>query len=80
MDRAIIREQGGLKSLSLDALKNACFMRGLSPQNLQKDEMIEWLEQWLQISQIIDHDNLSLLLHSPILLGYNHPNNWLLIY
>lgn len=79
MDRAIVRENG-VQGLSHDALRSACFIRGLNPVNMKNEDMIEWLDQWLEISLVIDHNNLSLLLHCPILLGYNQPSNWLLIY
>lgn len=79
MDRAILRECGPVR-LKTEALRYACFIRGLSPLNMKHEDMVEWLEQWLRISEIIHPDNASLLLHLPILLVYNHPSNWQLIY
>lgn len=79
MDRAILRENGPNR-LTTDALRYACFIRGLSPVNMKHDDMVNWLRQWLRISEVTNHNNASLLLHCPILLAYNHPNNWILIY
>lgn len=53
---------------------------GLNPTNMRTEDMVMWLQQWLQISKEVDTESLSLLLHCPILLGYNQPSNWLLIY
>ncbi|KAK9728412.1 LETM1-like, RBD [Popillia japonica] len=79
IDRAILRE-GGLESMSTEALRKACLMRGLNPLNMKKEHMINWLLLWLTISNEIDKYSYSLLLHCPILLAYNHPTNWQLIY
>lgn len=79
MDLAIVRE-GGPSALSTEALRECCFMRGLNASNLSNDELIKWLEQWIQVSKIIVPENFSLFLHLPILLTYNHPNNWKLLY
>ncbi|RZB40615.1 LETM1 domain containing protein [Asbolus verrucosus] len=79
MDRAIVRE-GGVQNLSKDALKNACFIRGLNPINMRKEDMIKWLNNWITISSVVDKGELSLLLHCSMLLAYNEPSNWQLIY
>lgn len=79
MDKAIIRE-GGVEVLSMESLRNACFIRGLHTTNLSKQDMSIWLEKWLNISFVVDSKSYSLLLHCPILLAYNHPNNRSLIY
>ncbi|CAH0547408.1 unnamed protein product [Brassicogethes aeneus] len=79
MDKAIMRE-GGVHNLPIDALRNACLIRGLNPMNMKSEDMIKWLNSWIQISSEVDRESLSLLLHVPILLGYNQPTNWLLIY
>ncbi|XP_022920025.1 LETM1 domain-containing protein 1 isoform X2 [Onthophagus taurus] len=79
LDRAIVRE-GGVMKLSTDALRYSCVLRGLNPMNLSNQEMQTWLSNWIWISNHVDKNSLSLLLHCPILLGYNHPNNWRLIY
>lgn len=79
MDMAIDRE-GGPSNLSTDALRDCCFNRGLNASNMSNEDLIAWLEQWIQISKVIDPRNFSLYLHLPILITYNHPNNWKLLY
>ncbi|PSN35206.1 LETM1 domain-containing protein 1 [Blattella germanica] len=79
MDFAIERE-GGLSKLSQEELRQACFYRGLNPITMKTDDIIDWLSQWFKISQAVDAESLSLLLHCPILLGYNQPSNWILIH
>lgn len=79
MDKAILREKS-VECLSQDTLRYACFIRGLNPVYMRYDDMIQWLKQWLEISQKTDLDSASLLLHCPILLAYNQPSNWRLIY
>lgn len=79
MDKAIIRE-GGVDALSTDSLRNACHMRGLNGSHLLNQDMRDWLNQWLQVSQNLDPASYSLLLHCPIFFAYNHPQNWVLIY
>lgn len=79
LDKAIKRE-GGVNNLPLDALKKACFMRGLNPTNLSNEEMIKWMSDWIKLTDAVDKDSYSLLLHAPILLAYNAPSNWKLIY
>ena len=79
MDKAICRE-GGVHNMPLEPLRNACYMRGLNPINLNNEEMIAWMRDWIKISTTIEAEHLTLFLHLPILLGYNHPNNWQLLY
>ncbi|XP_055626249.1 LETM1 domain-containing protein 1 [Toxorhynchites rutilus septentrionalis] len=79
MDLAIKRE-GGVHNMPIESLKHACFLRGLNATNLSNESMIEWLKEWVKVSLIINQDNISLFLHLPILLSYNHPNNWILIH
>ncbi|XP_050683191.1 LETM1 domain-containing protein 1 [Leptidea sinapis] len=79
MDKAIIRE-GGVEKLGTDNLRNACHIRGLNGSHLTNQNMRDWLIQWLNISQNVDKDSYSLLLHCPIFFAYNHPQNWVLIY
>lgn len=79
MDCAITRE-GGVHNMPVDALRNSCFMRGLNAANMSTDDLVQWLQAWVQVSAEVTGDNFSLLLHLPILLGYNHPNNWHLVY
>ncbi|KAJ8974215.1 hypothetical protein NQ317_018138, partial [Molorchus minor] len=79
MDKAIMRE-GGVHNLPVDAMRRCCSIRGLNPATLKNEEMIEWLEKWITVSNQVDKECYSLLLHAPILLGYNAPSNWILIY
>ncbi|CAK1588471.1 unnamed protein product [Parnassius mnemosyne] len=79
MDKAIIRE-GGIEILNTETLRNACQIRGLNSRNLSNQEMKDWLQKWLSISENIDGSAYSLLLHCPIFFAYNHPQNWVLIY
>ncbi|XP_049959851.1 LETM1 domain-containing protein 1 [Schistocerca serialis cubense] len=79
MDMAILRE-GGVKAMSHDQLRWACFLRGLNPVNVKEDDLIEWINNWIVVSKHVDENSLSLLLHCPILLAYNQPGNWALIY
>ncbi|XP_004932835.2 LETM1 domain-containing protein 1 [Bombyx mori] len=79
MDKAIIRE-GGVNILNAETLRNACHMRGLNGSNLPNQDMRNWLQNWLSVSENIDRTSYSLLLHCPIFFAYNHPQNWVLIY
>lgn len=79
MDKAIIRE-GGVDGLSTESLRNACHIRGLNASNLANSDMKDWLRNWLVVSENVDKSSYSLLLHCPIFLAYNHPQNWVLIY
>lgn len=79
MDKAIIRE-GGVDALTMDTLRYACHLRGLNGSHLTNQEMKNWLSKWLKISQNVDKNSYSLLLHTPIFLAYNHSQNWVLIY
>lgn len=75
MDLAIIRE-GGVEILSQDEIKWNSFFRGLNPIDMSNNQILVWLRTWLAISQKIDYNSYSLLLHCPILLGFNQPSNW----
>ncbi|CAB3226235.1 unnamed protein product [Arctia plantaginis] len=79
MDKAIVRE-GGVDNLNTETLRYACHIRGLNGSHLTNQEMKNWLTKWLAISENVDKSSYSLLLHSPVFLGYNHPQNWVLIY
>lgn len=79
MDQAITRE-GGVHNLPLPALRYSCYLRGLNPESLSNEEMIEWLRNWVKVSTSIQGEHITLFLHLPILLGYNHPSNWKTIY
>lgn len=75
MDMAI-KKEGGVHNLPIDALRKACYLRGLNPITLPNEEMIMWLEEYLKVSLSIGSECISLYLHLPIFLTYNHPNNW----
>ncbi|XP_023301134.2 LETM1 domain-containing protein 1 [Lucilia cuprina] len=79
MDLAIGRE-GGVHNMPLESLRNACYIRGLNPVDLSPEEMIEWLRDWIKVSNSIKAEHITLFLHLPLFLGYNHPNNWQLLY
>ncbi|XP_049885333.1 LETM1 domain-containing protein 1 [Pectinophora gossypiella] len=79
MDKAIVRE-GGVEKLNMDTLCYACHIRGLHSSHLSNKHMREWLKQWLLVSVNVDKNSYSLILHCPIFLAYNHPQNWMLIY
>jgi LETM1-like protein len=75
MDLAI-KNEGDVHNLPIDALRLACYLRGLNSVNLPIDDMVAWLKVWLNVSLAIKTEYISLYLHLPILLTYNHPNNW----
>ncbi|XP_051162920.1 LETM1 domain-containing protein 1 isoform X1 [Leptopilina boulardi] len=79
MDIAIQKE-GGVTKIPIEALKWVVSFRGLNPVNMSTESMQEWLDQWLIISSEVDKTSISLLLHCPVLLAYNHPTNWTLLY
>lgn len=79
MDEAIVRE-GGVTELSQEEIRWACKFRGLNPVNMKLEDMMTWLDDWIIVSQNVDRESTSLLLHSPILLAYNHPSNWVLLH
>ncbi|KAL1123757.1 hypothetical protein AAG570_001530 [Ranatra chinensis] len=79
MDLAIDRE-GGVGKLSHDDVRTACFLRGLNPTNMNAEETVVWLSDWVNLSKEVTEENLSLILHFPILMSYNHPSNWVLIH
>ncbi|XP_031846173.1 LETM1 domain-containing protein 1 [Nomia melanderi] len=79
MDESIQRE-GGVTILSEDAICWALSFRGLNPANMSIENMQKWLTQWFIVSNNVNENTISLLLHCPILLAYNHPTNWILIY
>lgn len=79
MDLAIVRE-GHVHNMHPDDIRRSCYIRGLNPNNLSIDEMITWLRDWIKISTSIEEQHISMFLYLPVLLGYNHPNNWHLIY
>lgn len=79
MDLAIERE-GGAATLPIEGLRYCCYLRGLNPSNMSQSDMVEWLNNWVKVSLIVNGSNISLFLHLPILIGYNHPSNWQLLH
>ncbi|XP_067646824.1 LETM1 domain-containing protein 1 [Eurosta solidaginis] len=79
MDLAIVRE-GHVHNMHPEVIPRSCYIRGLNPVNLSHDEMISWLRNWIRISTALEEQHISMFLYLPVLLGYNHPNNWKLIY
>ena len=71
IDRAIVRE-GGPSALYEQQLFRACHLRGLNVQDQDKAVMLKYLTEWLTVTTKLDNTSMSLLLHLPILLGYNH--------
>ncbi|XP_068207128.1 LETM1 domain-containing protein 1 isoform X2 [Palaemon carinicauda] len=62
------------------AMHVSLFLRGVNPTNMSTKSMTDFLERWLTVSREIDSSSYSLLLHLPILLAYNQPTNFVLIY
>nr|XP_014087161.2 LETM1 domain-containing protein 1 [Bactrocera oleae] len=79
MDLAIVRE-GHVHNMHPDGIRRSCYIRGLNPINLSHEEMIAWLRNWIKISTSLEEQHISMFLYLPVLLGYNHPKNWHLIY
>ena len=71
IDLAIIRE-GGPNLLSLEELRRACHLRGLNVKDQDQAVMLKYLTEWLTVTSKLDYTSMSMLLHLPILLGYNH--------
>jgi hypothetical protein len=71
IDQAITRE-GGPRALPLDELRKTCHLRGLNIDGLSQEDMVKYVDDWLTVSLKLDVNTMSLLLHLPILLGYNH--------
>ncbi|XP_074662286.1 LETM1 domain-containing protein 1-like [Tubulanus polymorphus] len=73
MDKALLREDWS--TISDPELEQLCIARGLSPVSLSREERLNYLKQWTTISQKLDDQSLSLLLHLPCFLTLNHPNH-----
>lgn len=71
IDLAILRE-GGAEALSLKDLRRACHLRGLNVKDQDEDVLHQYLRHWIAVTSKLDSDSMSLLLHLPVLLGYNH--------
>ena len=69
IDKALAREMG--RPLELTELRSQCHARGLNVRTSSTQRMETYLEQWLEVSLQLKPHQASLLLHLPILLGYN---------
>ena len=74
IDKAIQRENP--KSLYMKDLTNCCTVRGLNMSKASEQEAREYLDKWLGVSNQLQQDASSLLLHLPIFLGYNHQSRY----
>ncbi|XP_071777491.2 LETM1 domain-containing protein 1 [Centroberyx gerrardi] len=72
LDRALSRL--GPHQLNDSELRQACYIRGLNSDSLGVNQCREWLSQWLQVSSSLKESEVSLLLHSMVLLSANYPN------
>ncbi|XP_069509473.1 LETM1 domain-containing protein 1 isoform X2 [Ambystoma mexicanum] len=70
LDTALLKL--GVKELSDEELRMACYIRGLNSTNLSPAECRPWLTQWLQLSDKLKESEASLLLHSMVLLSTNY--------
>ncbi|KAH9495741.1 hypothetical protein Btru_013161 [Bulinus truncatus] len=73
IDIAMTRE--GFSSMSDEELNKACCWRGLNPSGLHRQEKINYLEKWTQLSALVHETSISFLLHLPVLLSYGQPSN-----
>ncbi|XP_071401936.1 LETM1 domain-containing protein 1-like [Centroberyx affinis] len=71
LDRALSRL--GPHQLNDSELRQACYIRGLNSDSLGVNQCREWLSQWLQVSSSLKESEVSLLLHSMVLLSANYP-------
>ncbi|XP_078057097.1 LETM1 domain-containing protein 1 [Mustelus asterias] len=65
----------GVHNLSEDELKIACYLRGLNSIHLNATQCNEWLTKWIQLSKKLRDSEVSLLLHSMVLLSTNYHNS-----
>ncbi|XP_011496500.1 PREDICTED: LETM1 domain-containing protein 1 isoform X2 [Ceratosolen solmsi marchali] len=70
-----IKREGGVTKLSENTIQWALLFRGINPVNMSINNMQMWLNEWIKISSQISKENISLLLHCPILLFYNYQKN-----
>lgn len=69
-------EREGMNSININDLRYICFVRGLNARHLSQEELVKYLTTWLAITTKLDSSAVSLLLHLPILIGYNHPSRF----
>ncbi|XP_013383057.1 LETM1 domain-containing protein 1 [Lingula anatina] len=73
IDQVIHKE--GIHMLSNAELQQACFDRGVNSYSLTKDEQVQYMKSWLQLSQACTGPSLSLILHGPVFLAWNLPRS-----
>ncbi|KAJ1160070.1 hypothetical protein NDU88_000572 [Pleurodeles waltl] len=62
----------GVKELSDEELRTACYVRGLNSVEISSSECRTWLTQWLKLSDNLKESEASLLLHCVVLLSANY--------
>ncbi|XP_058529887.1 LETM1 domain-containing protein 1 isoform X2 [Ochotona princeps] len=70
LDKALAKL--GIGQLTAQEVKSACYLRGLNSTHVAEDRCRMWLGEWLQISCQLEEAELSLLLHSVVLLSTNY--------
>ncbi|XP_021562709.1 LETM1 domain-containing protein 1 isoform X5 [Carlito syrichta] len=70
LDGALVKL--GIGQLTAQEVKSACYLRGLDSTHITEDRCRTWLGEWLQISCSLKEAELSLLLHSVVLLSTNY--------
>ncbi|XP_029325461.1 LETM1 domain-containing protein 1 isoform X3 [Mus caroli] len=70
LDRALAKL--GIGQLTAQEVKSACYLRGLNSTHIADDRCRAWLGEWLHISCSLKEPELSLLLHSVVLLSTNY--------
>ena len=75
IDRALHREN--IDDLDINSLFRCCEVRGLNTNNASEQEARDYLDQWISVTNQLNSNTPSLLLHLPIFLGYNHKSRYL---
>ncbi|KAF6119463.1 LETM1 domain containing 1 [Phyllostomus discolor] len=70
LDKALAKL--GISQLTSQEVKSACYLRGLNSTLIAEERCRTWLAEWLQISCNLKEAELSLLLHSMVLLSINY--------
>ncbi|XP_026357652.1 LETM1 domain-containing protein 1 isoform X2 [Ursus americanus] len=70
LDKALAKL--GISQLTPQEVKSACYLRGLNSTHIAEERCRTWLGEWLQISCSLKEAELSLLLHSVVLLSINY--------
>ncbi|XP_069908343.1 LETM1 domain-containing protein 1 isoform X5 [Oryctolagus cuniculus] len=70
LDKALAKL--GVGQLTAQEVRSACYLRGLNSTHIAEDRCRTWLGEWLQISCSLEEAELSLLLHSVVLLSTNY--------